>query len=196
MTYIRQNGEILVRPLVDVDAPLLYRAVIDSIESLSYWLPWCHPGYSPSDAEAWVAHSISAWENQNEFPLGIFSDQSGELLGSVGLSQVNRANRCANLGYWVSQRHRGKGVATRAVSLAASIGFEDLGLVRLEIVTLLHNHASQRVAEKLGATREVEARNRLLFQGQPAVGIVYSLIPGDMAINAPLGPRPATGSTQ
>jgi hypothetical protein len=38
-----------------------------------------------------------------------------------------------------------------------------------------------RVAEKLGATRGAETRNRLVFRGQPASAIVYSLVPGDVA---------------
>jgi RimJ/RimL family protein N-acetyltransferase len=46
---------------------------------------------------------------------------------------------------------------------------------------LAHNLASRRVAEKLGATRGAETRNRLVFRGQPASAIVYSLVPGDVA---------------
>jgi RimJ/RimL family protein N-acetyltransferase len=38
-----------------------------------------------------------------------------------------------------------------------------------------------RVAEKLGASPEGVARNRLMLRGQPANAVVYSLIPGDMA---------------
>src|SRR5690606_25989665 len=142
-----------------------------SIDSLSYWLPWCYSGYSLRDAEEWVAHCIMAWENRTEFPLGIFDSQSRDFLGGTGLNRINAADRSANLGYWVSEPHRGKGIATRAVALAASIGFEDLGCVRLEIVALPHNRSSQRVAEKLGAIREVEARNKLIFQGQPTAGV-------------------------
>jgi RimJ/RimL family protein N-acetyltransferase len=72
-------------------------------------------------------------------------------------------------------------VATVAARAAALLGFGMLGLTRLEIVVLPHNAASQRVAEKLGALREVEARNRVLFQGRPAAAVVYSLVPGDLA---------------
>jgi RimJ/RimL family protein N-acetyltransferase len=181
MTYHRHDGDILVRPLTIEDAPALHQAVRSSIGSLSYWLPWCHSAYSLSDAEAWVAHCIGAWEHRAEFPLGIFSSNSGDILGGAGLNHVNHVHRSANVGYWVGEPHCGKGVATRAVALAVSIGFEDLELVRLEIVALSQNQASQRVAEKLGATCEGVARNRLMFQGKPATAVVYSLIPGDMA---------------
>lgn len=134
---------------------------------------------------------MHAWEHRAEFPLGIFSSNGGEILGGVGLNHVNQVRRAANVGYWVSEPHRGRGVATRAVALAVSIGFEDLQLARLEIVTLLHNQASQRVAEKLGATCEAVARNRLMFQGKPATAMVYSLMHGDMATNHSFKPNPA-----
>jgi ribosomal-protein-serine acetyltransferase len=51
-------------------------------------------------------------------------------------------------------------------------------------VTLPGNISSQRVAEKIGATREAEARNRLIVQGTPTAAVVYSLVPGDALVAA------------
>lgn len=183
MTAPLAHGDVLIRPLTADDTLPLYRAVRASIDSLSYWLPWCHAGYSEADAADWIAYCQQAWEARREFPFGIV-DRSGELLGGVGLSQVDRANNRANLGYWVAAAHRGKGVASIAARLAARTGFEQLGFTRIEIVVLVDNIASHQVAEKLGATRETEARNRLLFHGHPANAVVYSLVPGDLADRA------------
>jgi RimJ/RimL family protein N-acetyltransferase len=181
MTRHRQHDDILVRPLAADDAPALHATVRDSMASLSQWFPWCHPGYSLTDAQARIAYCIDAWERRAEFAFGIFSASGGALLGCAGLNRIDHTHRSANLGYWVGERYRGRGTATMAAASVASIGFEHLGLVRLEIVTLTVNHASMRVAERLGATREGVARNRLMLQGQPANAVVYSLIPGDMA---------------
>lgn len=181
MAYRRRDHGTLVRPLADGDAPTLYAAVRASVDSLSYWLPWCHPDYSLADAEAWVAYSVAGWAKQSEFPLGVFDESSGALIGCIGLSHINGVNRSANLGYWIGEPHRGRGIATRAVALTAAIAFEELGFVRLEIVVLPHNQSSLRVAEKIGAKQETEARNRLMFQGQPSNALVFSLIPADIA---------------
>jgi len=51
----------------------------------------------------------------------------------------------------------------------------------LEIVVLPHNRSSLRVAEKIGAKPETEARNRLMFRGQPSNALVLSLMPGDLS---------------
>ena len=65
--------------------------------------------------------------------------------------------------------------------MAVAIGFEDLGLRRAEIVALPHNHASQRVALKLGADVEGKVEGRLVFHGESASALVYSLAPGSTA---------------
>lgn len=182
MLDLRTSLEIRIRPLATADAQALHAAVRRSIGSLSYWLPWCRPEYSLADAEAWIAHCIEARQKGSEFHFAINDDGGEEILGCVGLSKIDPANRTANLGYWVSEPHRSRGVATRAIALAAAVAFEELGMVRLEIVALAGNLASQRAAEKAGAVREAEARNRLVFHGAPADAVVYSLIPGDLDV--------------
>ncbi|MBX3726793.1 MAG: GNAT family N-acetyltransferase [Xanthomonadales bacterium] len=173
--------DIIVRPLTRDDAPALHAAVRNSIASLSATFPWCHPGYGLADAQVRVAHCEAAWERRSEFPFGIFDARGQVLLGCVGLNQVDAAHRSANLGYWVGEAHRRRGVAVVAATQVARIGFHQLGLVRIEIVTTPGNHASQAVAEKLGATREAVARNRLVVRGVPTAAIVYSLVPEDLA---------------
>ena len=179
MTYLYRQGDILVRPYAMDDIASLHRAVLGSMDSLSYWLSWCRSDYSLSDAAHWVEYCIAGWESKSEFPLGVF-DPAGEVIGAAGISHISRADNMGNIGYWVCDSSRNRGVATTAARAAALFGFDVLGLTRLEIVVLPHNTASQRVAEKLGAVREAEARNRLLFQGRPSAAVVYSLIPGDI----------------
>ncbi len=114
-----------------------------------------------------------------EYPLGIFEAASGKVVGCTGVNHINKAYRTGNIGYWVSSRYTGKGIARFAACKSAVLGFEELGLTRLEIVVLTHNKASARVAEALGARFECEARNRLYFQGRPHNAFVYSLVPED-----------------
>lgn len=173
--------DIVVRPLSREDAPALHAAVRESIASLSATFPWCHPGYDLADAQARVAHCETAWQRRSEFPFGIFDGRGPTLLGCAGLNQVDAVHRSANLGYWVGEPHRRRGIAVAAATQVARIGFGQLGLVRIEIVTTPGNQASQAVAEKLGATREAVARNRLVVRGVPTDALVYSLVPADLA---------------
>ena len=174
------DSNFLVRRLEATDADSLFAAVHASLAELTYNLPWCKLDYALADAEAWISYSQSGWLNRSEFPLGVFDADSGLVIGAVGISQINKANRIGNVGYWVGTPYVGRGVARFAAKQAALLGFGELGLTRLEIVTLTHNLASQRVAEALGATRECVARNRLYWQDAPHDAVVYSLIPSDV----------------
>jgi ribosomal-protein-serine acetyltransferase len=172
--------EIVIRPLTGADAHSLCETVQASLAQLCYWMPWCKPDYALADAQAWIDASSAAWQRRSEFPMGIVERSTGRIIGATGISQLNTAFRIGNIGYWVGTPYAGRGVARLAAQLVARFGFDELALTRLEIVTLTHNHASQRVAEALGAVRECHARNRLYFQGEPHDAVVYSLIPGDL----------------
>jgi [ribosomal protein S5]-alanine N-acetyltransferase len=88
------------------------------------------------------------------------------IVGTLGISNVVRGQfQSANLGYFVAQEMNGRGVATRAVALAAEWAFGRIGLHRLEAGTLVDNLASQRVLEKNGFDRIGLARSYLRIAG-------------------------------
>lgn len=170
-----------IRPFAAGDAPALHAAVRASIDSLSYWFPWCRADYALADAEARVAACIDAWRDGSEHAFDLFErdgDGSERLSGCVGLNRLDRDARSANLGYWIGEAHRGRGLATQAATWAAGYGFRELGLARIEIRVLPQNGASLRVAEKLGARREAVLPGVLEFQGRPADAVLFSLSPG------------------
>ena len=85
----------------------------------------------------------------------------GSVLGSVGLIKLDFANARGEVGYWVAPQARGRGVATAAVRLITGVGFDRLGLMRLDLLAATGNEASQRVAEQAGFTREGVMRSYL-----------------------------------
>jgi RimJ/RimL family protein N-acetyltransferase len=165
-----------VRPFGPGDAAALHAAVRASVGSLSYWFAWCGADYSMADAEARVDACIAAWRGDREYPFAIFDGDA--LLGCAGLNLLDRVAGSANLGYWVGEAHRGRGVATAAAAQVAAFGFGELGLVRIGIRVLPENAASLRVAAKLGAVREAVLPGALEFRGRRADAVLFSLSPG------------------
>jgi RimJ/RimL family protein N-acetyltransferase len=182
-TYLRSNQQIGVRPLTSADTDALFSLVTQSLESLCYWMPWCNPDYSREDSASWTAFCDDAWSSNKEFPMGIFEVATGQLVGSAGINLIRRVNSSGNAGYWVGAPYRARGYATTAALMSADFAFSELGLTRVEIVALIDNAPSHRVAENTGATNEGLARNRLYWKGKPADAVVYSLIPQDLAKN-------------
>jgi len=171
--------EYFTRRLEPEDAASFLSAVRASLPDLAHWMPWCKTDYALEDATAWISFTQAAWSNRTEFPLGIIERKTGSVVGGTGINQINRVHSIGNIGYWVSTPHTGRGIAKLAARQAARLGFCELGLVRLEIVALSGNFASQRVAQAIGAAFECTARNRLHFFGKPHDAAVYSLIPQD-----------------
>lgn len=171
---------VRLRPWRIDDAPALTAAAQESLASVGRWLPWCHANYGLDDAKDWIDRCQSAWHDGEFFAFPVFEACSGQLVGSAGLNQLAPAHRSANLGYWIRQTRQGQGFAAQAARLAARFGFEQLGLLRVEIIVRPDNRASCRTAEKSGALFEGVARKRIWMAGQAHDAAVYSLVAEDL----------------
>lgn len=82
------------------------------------------------------------------------ADADGDgAIGQIGLWPQNGSGR-ASVGYWVAERHRGRGVATRALRLVSEWGFRVRDTQRLELYVEPWNEGSWRAAERAGYLRE------------------------------------------
>jgi len=168
-------GSCRIRFYEPGDAQALWEAARESVAEVGRWLPWCHADYSIEDAAEWTRSRAGLAADGREYAFAILGPD-GRFLGGCGLNQINRTHRLCNLGYWVRTSATGGGVATTAVRLAAEFAFKETDLARLEIVCAAGNIASQRVAERAGATREGLLRQRLVIHGQSVDAVLYSLV--------------------
>ena len=156
------------------DAADVLEAVRESVQEIQPWMPWCHPGYSIEDSVSWLTAQVPAFDAGTAFEFAIVSSD-GRYLGGCGLNQIDALNRRANLGYWVRSTETRRGVATAAARALRDWAFEHTSLIRLEIVVAASNHASQRVAEKVGAVREGLLHRRLVLHGAVHNATMFSL---------------------
>lgn len=187
-----RDARIRLRPWRASDAPELHAAVRESIAHIGRWLPWCTADYNLADARAWITHCDEQWRNGESFAFAVHRADDGMLLGSCGLSRLDRVHRGGNLGYWVRASGLRQGVATAAARCVARFGFENLGLIRIEVVTLPDNVASRAVALRLGARVEAIARHRVWAWGAAHDAVVHSLIATDLSAGAAGDHPPAT----
>jgi [ribosomal protein S5]-alanine N-acetyltransferase len=164
-----EDEAVALHPLGEEDAPALVEAIGDDPD-LDRWTRIPIP-YTEGDAREFIATT-------DEVAFGIRDRASGELLGGIGLRVYDMA--VVEVGYWVKPGARGRGVATRALVLAARHAFDELGAARVHLTTEPDNVASQRVAEKAGFTREGVLRSLLDFKGRRRDAAMYSLLPEDL----------------
>ncbi|MBD0373898.1 MAG: GNAT family N-acetyltransferase, partial [Pyrinomonadaceae bacterium] len=140
-----------------------------------------HQGYSIEESVAFISSRDGARQRGEDYSFAVFDAVTERFLGGVGVNQINRIHRMANLGYWIRQSETGRGAATAATLLAARYGFQELGLQRIEIVAAIGNVASQKVARKAGARKEgARLRKRLLINGEVQDAVLFSLIAEDL----------------
>jgi ribosomal-protein-serine acetyltransferase len=176
------DGRIVARPWEASDAPALHEAARESIATVGPWLSWLDSLYAPGDAERWVADSQERWNRGTEYRFAVLeAGAHGRLLGGAGINHLNPVHAVGNLGYWVRASATGRGNASRAARLVARFGLTTGALGRVEILTAVDNLASQRVADKVGATFEGILRDRLLVRGQRIPARLYSLVRQDLS---------------
>lgn len=181
ITMQATDGVILLRPYTMNDVDSLYDAAIESREQLAPWLPWCHGNYAREESETWVRAQIENWGKELDWGFAICNLKNGYYLGGCGINDIRTDKRAGNLGYWVRSSENNKGIATRTAKLLGRVGIEELKIIRVEIVVAAENTASQRVAEKAGATREGILRDRILLYGKYHDAIMNSFIPSDFS---------------
>jgi RimJ/RimL family protein N-acetyltransferase len=134
------DGVVTLRPSRPEDADALTEACQDpEVQRWSLVLPW---PYEREHAVEFIARSAEdaaagrAWHlvavDDDDRVIGAFSVMGGEL------------------GYWLAPAARGRGVATRAVTMLRDWAHAALGRRRLELLIHPDNAPSRRVAQRAG----------------------------------------------
>jgi RimJ/RimL family protein N-acetyltransferase len=133
-------------------------------------------GLTERDAGEWIDTGNDRW------PMGhprfaVVEAYDDHLLGQVGLN-FNPRHVSAEAHYWVVASERGRGVASRALSLLIDWGFSK-GIERVFLVIHPENKASNRLAARLGFTREGVLRSYEPIKGDRPDLVSWSLLPSD-----------------
>jgi RimJ/RimL family protein N-acetyltransferase len=103
-----------------------------------------------ADAGRYIARRAEEWASDLRYSWAVADPFTGELLGEVGLKELDLAAGTAEAACWTHPAGRGRGVASRALGAALRFGFGAIGLERVVYKHFESNKASARVAEKCG----------------------------------------------
>jgi ribosomal-protein-alanine N-acetyltransferase len=122
-------------------------------------------------------HGLARFREAEDFAdFGIFLAEGDELVGRAQLSGISPAPfENAYLGYFVSERHNGRGYATEGVRQAVDVAFAELALHRVQAAVIPRNLASVRVLEKAGFRQEGVALRYLQIAGVWEDHLVYAV---------------------
>ncbi len=171
------DGVVRLRPPEpgDVDAVFAYCNDPDAARFTT--IPW---PYERDHAVEWIEESTRCSADGVRASFVIVDSSRVAVVGSIGLVRIDHDADVTEVGYLVSREARGRGIASRAVRLVSGWVLRELGFARLELQTDVRNHASQRVAEKAGFTREGEVEPPERCRERSERMVMYSLAPADL----------------
>lgn len=127
-----------------------------------------------------VARSDASRRTDQEYILWGFERESGQWIGAVSLFDVLRGTQQnAWIGGYLLNSHWAKGYAEEAGSTILQLGFQVIGLHRIEALTAQDNQPAQRVLTRLKFRHEGQSRRRVLNRGAWRDVEVYALTSED-----------------
>ena len=152
MTALRVDDELEIVPWEPAHADAAFAAVDRNRAHLRRWLPWLDHLKTVDDERAFIARATAQAGANNGFHAAIW--RGGDIVGTIGFHYVDWPNRKTEIGYWVDERERGKGIITRSCRAAVDFAFREWKLNRVVIFCATGNAASRAVPERLGFTLE------------------------------------------
>ncbi len=130
-----------------------------------------HP-YTLSDAREFIRASLEL-EPECRFAIEV----GGEAVGCIGFMLHGDVERVgAEIGYWLSEEHWGRGIMTQAVRAVTALAVERHALTRVYAVPYEWNPASFRVLEKAGYVLEGRMRRSALKDGKVIDQLLYAYV--------------------
>ena len=166
-----QYGRYTLRPTLDTDVTAIYEACQDPLIPRFTTVP---VNYTMSHALDYFQRIPASIELQREIPFVIefgVGDEK-EFAGVISLHTISIDNHRAEIGYWMREQMRGKGIATMATKILTGYGLDTLGFKRIEAAVDLDNTASQKLLVSAGYEREGVLRQRVTRSGGNQIDMV------------------------
>lgn len=127
----------------------------------------------------WLA-DVEARGDRHEFM--IVDRETGQCVGTIGLSQIDRRHRRAEYGVLIGEPDaRGKGLAADASRLLLRYAFGELGLHRIFLHVLADNEPALRLYERLGFKTEGCLRQHVSKSGRWRDVIIMAILATEAA---------------
>lgn len=180
--FTRTVNQDIQLALVEPSFARHYYAIVKAQrEDLGQWLAW--PRHADSEAffAGFIQKALHDYADGKSLTCAIL--YRGKLVGNISYNTISHALKNVEMGYWLSQDMRGKGIVTACVRHLIDYAFDGLGMEKVQISAAADNQPSRKVCERLGFDLEgIITRNENL-NGRVVDHAVYGLTP----LNRPQG---------
>ena len=177
MLELAVSEHIILRQLQPENAPVLYRTLDASRKALRRFLPWVDYNTNEDHSLRFIEMMLRKAEDQEAIAFGIWYE--GQLCGVVDLHCWDHLLMKAEIGYWLAEPFRGKGICFESCKAVVSFAFENLKMNKVEIRFALENDRSSRIPIKLGFAKEGILRHNAKLHGHFVDMVVMGMLRTD-----------------
>lgn len=171
---IIRTGRLVLRRPVDADAAAIFDGYAQDPEIVRY-LVW-RPHTSIAQTHEYLAVCHAGWDAGNDLTWALTLHGDDRLIGMIGIRPRGYKN---DLGYVLARAYWGRGLMAEAGRAIVELAFTDPAVYRVWAVCDADNHASARVLEKIGMTREGVLRRWMIHPNigpEPRDSLCYSRV--------------------
>ena len=182
MLRLSLSDECYLRLLEESDAEELHALIDANRARLTPWMPWA-AGQELDGTREFLRVAQRQVDDNNGLQTAIVCGK--RIVGVIGFHAVNWPHRSTSIGYWLDEKHEGRGTMTRAVQTLVDHALSVWMLNRVEIRVAPQNTRSRAIPERLGFRQEGTLRQAERIGERYVDSVVYAVLSSDW-------PRPAT----
>lgn len=178
MFSLKVDDDLELALPTDSSIEAAYALVMDNYDHLHEWMPWVNESFTLESVTEYYKRTLLKFaRSEDEIGLNIvFKDV---IVGGIGFHEINRQDRCAEIGYWLGKSATGRGLITKSVEKLLEYGFGELKLNRIVIKCVPENAKSRAIPERLRFTVEGVEREAGWLHTRFVDHVVYSMLAGE-----------------
>jgi peptidoglycan/LPS O-acetylase OafA/YrhL/RimJ/RimL family protein N-acetyltransferase len=173
MPAFKINENLELRILREEDVLVLAALVKDNLPHLRPWMIWAVDDYNVEHAQIFIRQNLDNTSKYKAPSYGIFYEN--ELVGIIGFVKIEREKKQAEIGYWISAEHQGKGLISECTRALTEYCFVMLKLDRVEIRAAASNDRSRAVPERLGFKLDGQFKDKHQLPGRTDDLVIYAI---------------------
>lgn len=174
MFYCKLDKDLSLKQIELKDAESIFRLTFNSRDYLREWLPWLDQINTVEDTLTFIENCLKGQEENKSFQTVIILNQ--EIVGLIGINEINWRNKTAYMGYWLAKEYQGNGIMTKAVKALIDYALKKINLNKVEIRAAVGNQKSRAIPERLGFVNEGCIRQAEWLYDHYVDHIIYGIL--------------------
>jgi [ribosomal protein S5]-alanine N-acetyltransferase len=169
---ILSTERLILREFEKQDFPSVHEYASDP--EVVKFMPW-GPN-SPSETRRFIENAIQNQVKKPRTSYELAIILNNDLIGGCGITIHSMSDKRGEIGYCIRRGQWGRGLGTETATKLIEFGFKELQLHRIIAKCDTSNHASYKVMEKKGMTKEGVLREEKHIHGEWRDSYLYSIL--------------------